>query len=104
MNVFLSLHQAGQASDRTEFYLSAGRTETVLVCPDSMPAEAADLVSTGAGEEVDVVDLQRFHTQWALHRVVLHVGVPGHHTVSHHWNGQLSEELQDWKREEWELS
>lgn len=41
---------------KTVVYLSAGGTETVLICPDTMPAEAADLVSTCAGEEVDIIN------------------------------------------------
>ena len=77
---------------KTEAYLSAGGTETVLICPDSMPAEAADLVSTGAGEKVDVIDLQWFHTQRALHRVVLHLGAPGHPTIPHCWTSLLSQD------------
>lgn len=43
-----------------------------------MPTEAADLVATGAGEEVDVINLQRLHAQWALHWVVLHFRAVGH--------------------------
>ena len=78
-----TLCQAEQAVKKTEVYLSAGGTEAVLVRPDSMPAEATDLVSTGAGEEVDVIDLERLHTQRALHQVVLHPRVPGHPTITH---------------------
>lgn len=52
-------------------HLSARGTEAVLVCADAMPTEAADLVAAGAGEEVDVVNLQRLHAQRALHGVVL---------------------------------
>lgn len=46
-----------------------------------MPAEAADLVAAGAGEEVDVVNLQRFHAQWALHGVFFQLGTAGHPIV-----------------------
>lgn len=52
-------------------HLSARGTEAVLVCADAMPTEAADLVAAGAGEEVDIVNLQRLHAQRALHGVVL---------------------------------
>ncbi|KAK6292302.1 hypothetical protein J4Q44_G00368860, partial [Coregonus suidteri] len=59
--------------------LSAGRAEAVLVCADPVPAEAADLVAAGAGEEVDVVYLQRLHTQRTLHGVhILHLWTAGH--------------------------
>lgn len=78
-------------SEKTVVYLSAGGTETILICPDSMPAEAADLVSTGAGEEVGVINFQWFHTQRALHRAVPHLGVPGHPTISNYWIRQLSQ-------------
>lgn len=73
-------------------YLSAGRTEAILVCTDAMPTETADLVSTGTWEEVDVINLQWFHTQWALHGVVLHVRAPGHPMIPRCRTGQL---LQD---------
>lgn len=59
-------------------HLSAGGAEAVLVCADAMPTEAADLVAAGAGEEVDVINLQRLHAQWALHWVVLHFRAVGH--------------------------
>ena len=66
-------------------YLSAGGTEAVLVGADAVPAEAADLVATGAGEEVDVVDLQRLHTQGTLHGVILHLGAVGHSMARQGW-------------------
>lgn len=59
-------------------YLSAGRTEAVLVCAYAMPAKAADLVAAGAGEEIDVINLQWFHAQWALHGVFLQLWTAGH--------------------------
>lgn len=59
-------------------YLSAGWAEAVLVCADAMPAETADLVAAGTREEVDVIDLQRLHTQRALHRVFLQLRATGH--------------------------
>lgn len=59
-------------------YLPAGWTEAVLVCPDAMPAETADLVAAGTREEVDVIDLQRLHTQRALHGVFLQLRATGH--------------------------
>lgn len=46
-----------------------------------MPAKAADLVAAGAGEEVDIVNLQRFHAQWALHGVFFQLGTAGHPIV-----------------------
>lgn len=75
-----------------EFYLSACRTEAVLIGPDAMPAEAADLISTGAGEEVDIINLQWFHTQRALRWVILHPGALRHHTTPHYWSGLLSQD------------
>ena len=65
-------------NDSSRCHLSAGRAEAVLVCADAVPAEATDLVATGAGEEVDVVDLQRLHAQGALHEVVLWLRAVGH--------------------------
>jgi len=61
-------------------YLPAGGAEAVLVGADAVPAESADLVATRAGEEVDVVDLQRLHAQWALHvvAVLLNLWAAGH--------------------------
>lgn len=59
-------------------YLSACRTETVLVCADAVPAETADLVTTGAGKEVDIINLQWFHAEGALHGVVLHLRATRH--------------------------
>lgn len=59
-------------------HLSAGGAEAVLICADAMPAEAAYLVTTGAREEVDVINLQWLHAQGALHGVVLHLGAVGH--------------------------
>lgn len=101
--------QAEQASEKAEVYLSAGGTETILICPYSMPAEAADLVSTGAREEVDIINFQWFHTQRALHRVVLYLRVPGHPTISHYWTRQLSQDRDrrsssHWNRDKQELS
>ncbi len=43
-----------------------------------MPAEAADLIAAGAREEVDVINFQCFHAQWALHEVLLHLRAVGH--------------------------
>lgn len=62
-------------------HLSAGRAKAILVCADAVPTEAADLVAAGAGEEVNVVDLQRLHAQGALHGVILHFGAMGHPTA-----------------------
>lgn len=62
-------------------HLSTGRTQPVLICADAVPTEAADLIATGAREEVDIIDLQRFHAQGALHGVVLHLRAVGHPTV-----------------------
>lgn len=45
-------------------------TEAVLVGTDSMPTKTAYLIAAGAGEEIQIVHLQRFHTQRALHRVL----------------------------------
>lgn len=59
-------------------HLSAGGAEAVLVCADAVPTEAADLITAGAGEEVDVINLQRLHAQRALHGVVLHFRAVGH--------------------------
>lgn len=59
-------------------HLSAGGAEAILVCADAVPTEAADLVATSAGEEIDVINLQRLHAQRALHGVVLHFGAVGH--------------------------
>lgn len=59
-------------------HLSTGGAEAVLVCADAMPTKAANLVATGAGEEVDVINLQRLHAQRALHGVVLHFRAVGH--------------------------
>lgn len=59
-------------------HLSAGRAEAVLVCADAVPTEAADLIAASAGEEVDVINLQRLHAQRALHGVVLHFRAVGH--------------------------
>lgn len=86
------MFRRSQGSQKNGFYLSAGRTKAVLVRPDSMPAEAADLVSTGAGEEVDVVNLQRLHTQRALHGVVLHLRASEHSMIARLWTGQHSQE------------
>lgn len=61
-------------------HLSARRTEAILICADAMPTEAADLIAAGAGEEVDVINLQRLHAQRALHGVVLHFRAVGHPT------------------------
>ena len=50
-------------------WLSAGWTQTILLYPQLVPAEPTDLVSTGAGEEVDVVQLEQLHaerTLWSL--------------------------------------
>lgn len=62
-------------------HLSTRRTQPVLICADAVPTEAADLITTGAWEEVDIVDLQRFHAQGALHGVVLHLRAVGHPIV-----------------------
>lgn len=59
-------------------HLSTGGAEAVLVCADAVPTEAADLIAAGAGEEVDVINLQRLHAQRALHGVVLHFRAVGH--------------------------
>ena len=59
-------------------HLSAGGAEAVFVCADAMPTEAADLIAAGAGEEVDVIDLQRLHAQRTLHGVILHFRAVGH--------------------------
>lgn len=77
----------GDVCDHTwhNSYLPAGRTEAVLVCADAVPAEAADLVATGAGEEVDVVYLQRLHTQGTLHGVILHLRAVGHSMARRRW-------------------
>lgn len=101
-----TLCQAEQAVKKTEVYLSAGGTEAILVRPDSMPAEATDLVSTGAGEEVDVIDLQRLHTQRALHQVVLHPRVPGHPTITHYWFGPRPGQERElhWDKDKQQLS
>ena len=69
---FLCLHISSSP------HLSAGGAEAVLVCANAMPTEAADLIAAGAGEEVDVINLQRLHTQRALHGVVLHLRAVGH--------------------------
>lgn len=47
--------------------LPTRRTQSVLVGANAMPAEAADLISARAREEVEVVHLQRLHTQRTLH-------------------------------------
>lgn len=65
-------------SPSSDLYLSAGRAEAILICADAMPTEAADLVATGAGKEVDVINFQWLHAQRALHGVVLHFRAVGH--------------------------
>lgn len=62
-------------------HLSTCRTQSVLICADAVPTEAADLIAASAREEVDIVDLQRFHAQGALHGVVLHLRAVGHPIV-----------------------
>lgn len=62
-------------------HLSTCRTQPILISADAVPTEAADLIATGAWEEVDIIDLQRFHAQWALHGVVLHLRAVGHPIV-----------------------
>ena len=62
-------------------YLPAGGAQPVLIGADAVPAEAADLVAACAGEEVDIIDLQRLHAQGALHGVFLQLGSPGHPTA-----------------------
>lgn len=59
-------------------YLPAGRAEAILICPNAVPAETADLVTTGAREKVDIVYLERFHAQRALHGVFFQLGTTGH--------------------------
>lgn len=59
-------------------YLPASGTETVLVGADAVPTETADLVATGAGKEVNVVDLQRLHAERALHWILFHLWATGH--------------------------
>lgn len=43
-----------------------------------MPTETADLVATGAGKEVNVIDLQRLHAERALHWILFHLWATGH--------------------------
>lgn len=62
-------------------HLSTRGTQAVLVCADAVPTETADLIAAGAREEVDIIDLQRFHAQGALHGVVLHLRAVGHPIV-----------------------
>ena len=59
-------------------HFSARGTQAVLICADAVPTEAADLIAAGAGEEVDVINLQWLHAQRALHGVVLHFRAVGH--------------------------
>lgn len=75
-DVFLCYHVHHLSSSSP--HLSAGGAEAVLVCADAVPTEAADLIAAGAGEEVDVINLQRLHAQRALHGVVLHFRAVGH--------------------------
>lgn len=62
-------------------HLSAGGTESVLICADAVPAEAAYLVAAGTGEKVDVINLQGLHAQWALHGVLFDVWAARHPTA-----------------------
>lgn len=62
----------------TQSYLPASRTKAVLVSADTVPAETADLVATGAGKEVNVIDLQGFHAERALHWILFHLRATGH--------------------------
>lgn len=74
----LSFRRGRSKSLRHHPYLSAGWTEAVLICAYAMPAETADLVAAGTREEVDVINLQRLHTQRALHGVFLQLRATGH--------------------------
>lgn len=51
--------------------LPTRRTQLVLVGPDPVPAEPADLVATRARVEVQVVHLDRLHAQRTLGRLIL---------------------------------
>lgn len=61
-----------------DIYLSASRTKSILISADTMPTETADLVATGAREEVDVINLQRLHAKGAFHRVFLSIRAARH--------------------------
>lgn len=61
-----------------DIYLSASRTKSILISADTMPTETTDLVATGAREEVDVINFQRFHAKGAFHRVFLSIRAARH--------------------------
>lgn len=61
-----------------DIYLSASRTKSIFISADTMPTETTDLVATGAREEVDVINFQRFHAEGAFHRVFLSIRAARH--------------------------
>lgn len=91
-----SLHSV-RATMKTSLmaHLSTRRTQPVLICADAVPTEAADLIAAGAREEVDIIDLQRFHAQGALHGVVLHLRAVGHPIVQRRCRLKLSRTRQE---------
>lgn len=50
--------------------LPARRTKLILVGTNSMPAEATNLIATGAGIKAQVVDLEGFHAEWTFGQVI----------------------------------
>lgn len=66
LSAHLLLSQRLKVSRILGISLSTRRTQLVLVRSNAVPAEPANLVATRARIEAQIVDLERFHAQWAF--------------------------------------